>query len=96
MFFRTLGSVAGKTGSVEYMECPLLNESSCLLTETSSVFVVTAYNPLSWPVSTALRLPVFAPHYQVTDANGNHSPDIVISADLQYYDAKRISVEDGC
>lgn len=50
--------------------CLLLNISSCFITERSMKFVVLAYNPLSWPVSRAVRLPVLAGNYAILDAYG--------------------------
>ncbi|GLV46666.1 Lysosomal alpha-mannosidase II [Carabus blaptoides fortunei] len=50
--------------------CPLLNISSCELTEKSDNFVVTLYNPLSRPVSHYVRLPVTGTSYTVTDPSG--------------------------
>ncbi|XP_068205819.1 lysosomal alpha-mannosidase-like isoform X1 [Palaemon carinicauda] len=53
--------------------CPLLNESSCPLSETSSSFVITVYNPLGKPWEKYhVRVPVPKDiAYKVTDFQGN-------------------------
>ncbi|XP_075216675.1 lysosomal alpha-mannosidase II isoform X3 [Lycorma delicatula] len=38
--------------------CPLLNISQCEITDTYDSFVVTLYNPLSYPVTKNVRIPV--------------------------------------
>ncbi|PSN50451.1 Lysosomal alpha-mannosidase [Blattella germanica] len=50
--------------------CLLLNISQCDVSETSSQFVVTVYNPLSRPVSKYIRFPVNGPAYSVKDPAG--------------------------
>ena len=63
-----------RIGSVPLPEqqfCPLLNVSQCEPSESGSRFVVTAYNPLSRPVTTYIRLPVRqGSHYTVFDPVG--------------------------
>nr|CAD7590765.1 unnamed protein product [Timema genevievae] len=49
--------------------CMLLNISQCEVSEKSSNFVVTVYNPLSHPVSLYIRVPVPGQTYSVKDPN---------------------------
>nr|CAD7399255.1 unnamed protein product [Timema cristinae] len=49
--------------------CMLLNISQCEVSEKSSNFVVTVYNPLSHPVSLYVRVPVTGQTYSVKDPN---------------------------
>ncbi|XP_063885164.1 lysosomal alpha-mannosidase-like isoform X4 [Scylla paramamosain] len=52
--------------------CPLLNISSCPITESSSAFIMTVYNPIARPISHYVRLPVPSDTaYKVTDYKGN-------------------------
>ncbi|XP_042885144.1 lysosomal alpha-mannosidase-like isoform X3 [Penaeus japonicus] len=52
--------------------CPLLNVSSCPLTEASEAFTVTTYNPLARPRSFPVRVPVpSGAGYKVTDDQGH-------------------------
>ncbi|XP_045601316.2 lysosomal alpha-mannosidase isoform X1 [Procambarus clarkii] len=58
--------------SIDYIFCPLLNISSCQISETSSAFIVTLYNPLARPRQYYARIPVPADvGYKVTDFKGN-------------------------
>lgn len=50
--------------------CPLLNVSSCNVTENLSSFVVTVYNPLGKVVNKYVRLPVTGKAYSVRDPDG--------------------------
>ena len=51
--------------------CPLLNISSCPVTESSSAFIITVYNPIARPVSHYVRIPVPSDTaYKVTDYKG--------------------------
>ncbi|XP_070378956.1 lysosomal alpha-mannosidase-like isoform X2 [Dermacentor albipictus] len=50
--------------------CPLLNISSCEITETADEFFVFVYNPLSTPVQTYARLPVTGGGYEVKELPG--------------------------
>ncbi|XP_064094192.1 lysosomal alpha-mannosidase-like isoform X1 [Macrobrachium nipponense] len=66
-------SVPEAEAKVTPVFCPLLNESSCTLSETSPSFIVTLYNPLGKP---RMRYPVRVPvpkdiAYKVTDHQGN-------------------------
>lgn len=52
--------------------CPLLNISSCPITETASAFTVTVYNPLGRPVTHYVRVPVpDKVAYKITNYQGN-------------------------
>ncbi|KAK7501313.1 hypothetical protein BaRGS_00007438, partial [Batillaria attramentaria] len=61
-------------GELKMAYCPGLNISQCAVTETSSSFLVTVYNPLSRPVPTWLRLPVTQHDVQVEDSDGQPVP----------------------
>ena len=50
--------------------CLHLNVSQCAITESSSRFVVTVYNPRSREVTTYVRLPVMNGVYTVLDPDG--------------------------
>ncbi|XP_077532022.1 lysosomal alpha-mannosidase-like isoform X2 [Haemaphysalis longicornis] len=50
--------------------CPLLNISSCEITETADEFFVFVYNPLSVPVEMYARLPVSGGGYEVKELPG--------------------------
>lgn len=50
--------------------CLQLNVSECETSESSSRFVVTAYNPRSQEVTTYVRLPVNSGSYTVLDPDG--------------------------
>merc|ERR1719186_493121 len=59
------------TVSLENTRCPLLNISSCEVSETSKQFIVMVYNPLSHPYSPYVRIPVPSPDYSVYDGKGH-------------------------
>ncbi|XP_047434607.1 lysosomal alpha-mannosidase [Mugil cephalus] len=64
-------SLAALSGSAaKRMYCDNLNISVCPLTESSSKFSVSVYNPLARPVTWPVRLPVGGKAYDVTDAKG--------------------------
>ena len=50
--------------------CLLLNISQCDVSEKSSKFVITIYNPLSRTVSKYIRIPVTGHSYKVQDPSG--------------------------
>ena len=50
--------------------CLLLNISQCDVSEKSTQFVVTVYNPLSRNITKSIRIPVTGVSYIVQDANG--------------------------
>ena len=50
--------------------CLHLNVSQCAITESSSRFVATIYNPRSHQVTTYVRLPVMNGVYTVLDPDG--------------------------
>lgn len=54
--------------------CPLLNISQCEITENFNSFVITLYNPLSYPVTKYVRLPVTGekPNYSIRCPMGMH------------------------
>ncbi|KAJ8870547.1 hypothetical protein PR048_029570 [Dryococelus australis] len=58
--------------------CLLLNISQCDISESSSEFLVTIYNPLARPTSHYVRLPVNGNNYVVTDYNGAQVPSQMI------------------
>lgn len=67
--FRKLQPDVLKSETAVY--CPLLNISSCPVTETTDTFLVTTYNPLAKPRSHLVRVPVPAGSaYNVTDPSG--------------------------
>lgn len=53
--------------SLEFKSCPLLNISSCVITENEDNFIVTLYNPLSFSTDYNVRFPVNGNGYQVVD-----------------------------
>jgi hypothetical protein len=59
-----------KATAVPLKSCLLLNISQCDVSEHSSQFVVTVYNPLSHPVSHHVRVPVSGASYSVQDPTG--------------------------
>ncbi|XP_042239009.1 lysosomal alpha-mannosidase-like isoform X2 [Homarus americanus] len=64
--------ISGVEETVEPVFCPLLNVSSCPVSETSSAFVVTVYNPLARPRQYYVRIPVpEGVGYKVTDYKGD-------------------------
>uniref|UniRef100_A0ABM5FLY9 Alpha-mannosidase n=1 Tax=Pogona vitticeps TaxID=103695 RepID=A0ABM5FLY9_9SAUR len=63
-----LASIMGTKENFIY--CPYLNISVCLLTEAAEIFMVIVYNPLARPVDWNMRLPVNGSHYSVVDPNG--------------------------
>uniref|UniRef100_A0A3P9MSJ1 Alpha-mannosidase n=2 Tax=Poecilia reticulata TaxID=8081 RepID=A0A3P9MSJ1_POERE len=64
-------SLASLTGSsAERIYCDYLNVSVCPLTESSSKFSLSVYNPLGRSVTWPVRLPVNGTAYAVTDAQG--------------------------
>jgi lysosomal alpha-mannosidase len=56
--------------AIPLKSCLLLNISQCDISEHSSQFVVTVYNPLSHPVSRNVRVPVSGASYTVQDPAG--------------------------
>lgn len=54
----------------EQQYCKLLNISECHVSENSSKFMITLYNPLSHSVTTPVRIPVKYADYNVTGPNG--------------------------
>ncbi|GFG40564.1 hypothetical protein Cfor_04486 [Coptotermes formosanus] len=63
-------SEAPKATAVPLKSCLLLNISQCDVSEHSSQFVVTVYNPLSHPISHHVRVPVSGASYTVQDPTG--------------------------
>jgi len=63
-------SEAPKAPAVPLKSCLLLNISQCDVSEHSSQFVVTVYNPLSHPISHHVRIPVSGASYTVRDPTG--------------------------
>jgi len=59
-----------KAPAVPLKSCLLLNISQCDVSEHSSQFVVTLYNPLSHPISHHVRIPVSGASYTVQDPTG--------------------------
>lgn len=58
-----------KAEELEFKSCPLLNISSCSISETEDNFIVTIYNPLSFKLNFDVRFPVNGNGYQVLDHN---------------------------
>jgi len=56
--------------SVELSSCLLANVSICSTTQTADEFVVVIYNPLSWVINQAIRLPVEGDSYTVRGHEG--------------------------
>lgn len=56
--------------AVPLKSCLLLNISQCDVSEHSDQFVVTVYNPLGYPVSYYVRVPVSGASYTVQDPAG--------------------------
>lgn len=69
-FLRVMSLKLGLQEPLPFEPCLLLNISSCFTTERSMKFVVLAYNPLSWAVSRAVRLPVMGSNFVVLDSYG--------------------------
>lgn len=70
--------------------CLHLNVSQCAITESSSRFTVTAYNPRSHEVTTYVRLPVTNGFYTVLDPDGSEMIiQLVPLVALQSIDAER-------
>ena len=63
-------SEAPKAPAVPLKSCLLLNISQCDVSEHSSQFVVTVYNPLSHSISHHVRIPVSGASYTVRDPTG--------------------------
>lgn len=59
--------------------CNFLNISQCNMTEGNSPVAVTVYNPLAWPSSIYVRLPVLEKAYKVYGPNGNAVDAQIIS-----------------
>ena len=58
--------------------CNLVNISQCDVTEGSTQFVVTLYNPLVRQVTKYVRVPVTATSFEVLDPNGQSVPAQVV------------------
>jgi lysosomal alpha-mannosidase len=56
--------------AIPLKSCLLLNISQCDISEHSSQFIVTVYNPLSHPVSRNVRVPVSGASYTIQDPAG--------------------------
>jgi hypothetical protein len=63
-------SEAPAVPAIPLKSCLLLNISQCDVSEHSSQFVVTVYNPLSHPISHYVRVPVSGASYTVQDPAG--------------------------
>lgn len=56
--------------TVELSSCLLANVSICSATQSADEFVVVVYNPLSWVINQAIRLPVEGDSYTVRGFEG--------------------------
>ncbi|XP_052854491.1 lysosomal alpha-mannosidase isoform X1 [Drosophila gunungcola] len=54
----------------EFKTCPLLNITSCPVSESNDRFALTLYNPLAHTVSEYVRIPVADPNYKIIDNKG--------------------------
>ncbi|XP_046352340.2 lysosomal alpha-mannosidase-like [Haliotis rufescens] len=61
--YRALSTPPGVAPKQEF--CHLLNISSCPITETAKTFSVNLFNPLGWPVTHFVRLPIPGGTYTV-------------------------------
>lgn len=61
-----------KAEKLDFQSCPLLNISSCSISETENNFIVTLYNPLSFNVDSYVRFPVSGDSYEVLDHNSEY------------------------
>ncbi|KAH8287905.1 hypothetical protein KR018_006962 [Drosophila ironensis] len=55
---------------LEFKSCPLLNITSCPVSESSERFALTLYNPLAHIVSEYVRIPVTDHEYKIIDNKG--------------------------
>lgn len=55
----------------EITSCLLANMSICSTTQSADEFLVVVYNPLSWTVNQAVRLPVEADSYTIQGLEGS-------------------------
>lgn len=60
-----ISGVEGPYIDLTVTNCPAMNVSQCEISESSDKFLLSVYNPLSWPVSPYLRVPVPSPSYRV-------------------------------
>ncbi|XP_016964290.1 lysosomal alpha-mannosidase isoform X2 [Drosophila biarmipes] len=54
----------------EFKTCPLLNITSCPVSEVNDRFALTLYNPLAHTVNEYVRVPVADPSYKIIDNKG--------------------------
>ncbi|XP_018570360.1 lysosomal alpha-mannosidase [Anoplophora glabripennis] len=66
--------------------CLLSNISICDITQKSEKFLVTVYNPLSWPVTHYIRLPVNSTSFNIQGPNGTEEYDVI--APIAYFHTK--------
>ncbi|KPU73915.1 uncharacterized protein Dana_GF15795, isoform B [Drosophila ananassae] len=55
---------------LEFKNCPLLNITSCPVSESNDRFSLTLYNPLGHVVSEYIRIPVSGSEYKIIDNKG--------------------------
>lgn len=55
---------------LEFKNCPLLNITSCPVSESNDRFSLTLYNPLAHVVSEYIRIPVSGSQYKIIDNKG--------------------------
>jgi len=65
-----LSGISAATVDLSLTSCPALNVSQCLVSETAENFIVSVYNPLSWPTNPYVRIPVPSPSYSVHSVSG--------------------------
>ncbi|XP_049857125.1 lysosomal alpha-mannosidase-like isoform X1 [Schistocerca gregaria] len=87
--------VKDELSEIPIKPCLKLNVSECQVSEVNNSFVVFVYNPLSYPTSHYVRLPVTSTSYSVKDPNGKEQitqlvpiPEPVLTAPGRMSDAK--------
>ncbi|KAJ8967857.1 hypothetical protein NQ314_002606 [Rhamnusium bicolor] len=63
--------------NLELSSCLLSNISICHISQNSDKFIVTVYNPLAWPVTHYVRLPVNNKKFDIQGPDGQETYDIV-------------------
>ncbi|KAJ8970122.1 hypothetical protein NQ317_003840 [Molorchus minor] len=63
--------------NLQLSSCLLSNISICEVSQESNTFTVVVYNPLSWPVTQFIRLPVDGKMFNIQGPDGEEKYDIV-------------------
>ncbi|KAJ8946016.1 hypothetical protein NQ318_023263 [Aromia moschata] len=70
---------------LQLSSCLLSNISICNVSQKSDAFVVVGYNPLSWPVTQYIRLPISNANFSIQGPDGDEEYDIVTAiSDFAY------------